>query len=165
MAIRCALGMHVVISRGVRNGHHVFGRCDRCGVDMTLSKSGWAPVPKGFRVVWRPRTELTGPKSGPPPGTAAFAKEVDLQGVTVLGERSYGGQRFALVVLNQRDERDYRLLSDQLGTTGEVAVKVAKRASSPVAKLMRLLSGRSVVVNPMRPPQITSQGRRQLPGA
>lgn len=112
--------------RGVRNGQYEFGRCNRCSVDMMRRDAGWKPVPKGFRIVWRPRGAAN---DGSAAGEAAFAQQVDLRGVTVVGERSYGGQRFALVVLNQSDMRSYRALTDQVGTCGNVARQVEARAS------------------------------------
>jgi hypothetical protein len=93
---------------------------------MMRRESGWKPVPKGFRIVWRPRG--SNGQAGAE-GEAAFAQQVDLRGVTVVGERSYGGLRFALVVLNQTDARSYRALSDEVGTYGEIARQVEARAA------------------------------------
>jgi len=114
------------VQGGVRNGQYEFGRCTRCAVDMMRRESGWKPVPKGFRIVWKPRGANGRPGAG---GEGAFAQQVDLRGVTVVGERSYGGQRFALVVLNQTDARSYRALSDEAGTCGEIARQVEARAA------------------------------------
>ena len=47
-------------------------------------------------------------------GQAAVGKTVDLRGVTVVGERTYGAQRFALVVLAATDERRYVDGTDQI---------------------------------------------------
>lgn len=110
----------------MRNGRYEFGRCTRCAVDMMRREGSWKTVPKGFRIVWRPRG--ANGQAGAE-GEAAFAQQVDLRGVTVVGERSYAGQRFALVVLNQTDERSYRALSDQVGTCGEIARQVEARAA------------------------------------
>lgn len=128
MAIACMLGRHTVVERGVRNGSYEFARCDRCRCDLMRGESRpWERVPKGFKVVWRPRAG----DGNIPAGTAAFAREVDLRGVTVVGERTYGAQRFALVVLNAKDERDYGAMVDPLGMDGPVAARIAQpRAQS-----------------------------------
>jgi hypothetical protein len=73
-------------------------------------------------VVWRPRVgnELADQSAG----QAAVGQEVNLKGVTVVGERSYGAQRFALVILNAKDERTY-LSADRLGKSGPLAARMA----------------------------------------
>ena len=134
MSLRCRLAGHEVLQRGVRNGRYQFGRCSRCGVDLMNNGECWQRVPRGFRVVWRPRT---GEESHLPAGQGAFARQVDLRGVTVLGERSYGAQRFALVVLNPADNRSYRALADPLGSAGEIAEDVEQAATGLAARLMR----------------------------
>lgn len=130
MAIACLLGRHAIVARGVRNGSYEFARCDRCRRDLKRGHDGvWKRVPKGFRVVWKPRTG-EGSEDIVPAGTAAFAREVDLRGVTVVGARTYGAQRFALVVLNANDERDYAALVDPLGMDGPVAARIARPGPS-----------------------------------
>jgi hypothetical protein len=119
MAISCALGRHDVVARGIRNGKYEFGRCLRCACDMMRAESDWKRVPRGFKVVWKPAGAER--SAGVLPGTAAIGRQVDLHGVTVVGERSYGAQRFALVVLNARDQRSYRGMVDQLGTSGQIS--------------------------------------------
>ncbi|HLL59937.1 MAG TPA: hypothetical protein VK391_08640 [Allosphingosinicella sp.] len=137
MRLRCRFGKHQVVEGGMRNGKHEFGRCKGCGIDMMRSDADWQRVPKGFRIVWRPRS---GTNAGTEvAGHAAFAQEVDLRGVTVLGERTHGGQRFALVVLNQKDQRSYRSLADEVGTRGNVAEQVESRTAAPDLALSRLL--------------------------
>lgn len=121
----------------MRNGKHEFGRCTGCGIDMMRSDGGGQRVPKGFRIVWRPRAAKGA--GAEVAGQAAFAQEVNLRGVTVLGERTHGGQRFALVVLNQKDQRSYRALADEVGTRGQIAEQVESRSSMPEAALGRLL--------------------------
>jgi hypothetical protein len=103
-SLSCWLGRHVAVERGVRNHNHEFGRCDRCRRDLIRHGERWKPVPKGYRVVWKPRTgDVVGDQSA---GVASVEREVTVRGV-VVGERSYGAQRFALVRLNAEDERSY----------------------------------------------------------
>jgi hypothetical protein len=122
MAIACLFGRHTIVSRGVRNNVYEFGRCERCRCDMLRAGEAWKRVPKGFKVVWRPKTELVDQNAG----QAAVSKEVDLKGVTVLGERRYGSQRFALVVLNANDERSYAGTADRLNAPGAVAAEMER---------------------------------------
>jgi hypothetical protein len=137
MRLRCTFGKHQVVEGGIRNGKHEFGRCRGCGIDMLRSDGDWQRVPKGFRIVWRPRG---GAKAGSETAAqAAFAHEVNLRGVTVLGERTHGGQGFALVVLNQNDRQSYRALADDIGTRGEVAEQVESRLSPRAHGVSRLL--------------------------
>lgn len=126
MALSCLLGRHRVVTRGVRNGRYEFGRCDRCRCDLLRAESDWRRVPKGFKVVWRPSTgdEALDTHAG----AAAVARTVDLHGVTVVGERTFGAQRFALVVLNASDERSYAALADEVGTSGANAERMARAA-------------------------------------
>lgn len=142
MAIACLLGRHAIVDRGVRNGSYEFARCDRCRCDLMRNESRpWERVPKGFKVVWKPRTSEGAHAGGiAPAGAAAFGRQVDLRGVTVVGERTYGAQRFALVVLNANDDRDYRAMVDPLGMDGPVAARVAQPGLSrprPPAKVAR----------------------------
>ena len=127
MDLRCKLGRHRPVQRGVRNGMFEFGRCDRCACDMMRTEGDWKRVPRGHRVVWRPNVlALSG---GPDAGQAAFAREVDLRGVTVVGERRYGSQRFALVVLNQTDDQDYSGGCDKIGLPGPLSEEILKKSS------------------------------------
>ncbi len=134
MAISCIFGRHSVADRGVRNGQHEFGRCDRCRCDMMRNGSAWKRVPKGYKVVWRPRTGNA--LADEVAGQAAVGREVNLKGVTVVGERRYGAQRFALVILNANDERSYAGGVDRLGTSGAVAAQMEIRipATASVVK-------------------------------
>lgn len=116
MAITCLLGRHEVVSRGVGNGAYEFGRCLRCACDLMRSGRDWKRLPKGYKIVWKPKD---GPRAGAVQhDAAAVGREVDLKGVTVVGERRCGAQRFALVVLNAKDGRDYGSMLDRLGTDG-----------------------------------------------
>ncbi len=125
MGISCALGRHEVVARGIRNGKYEFGRCLRCACDMMRSEADWKRVPRGFKVVWKPSGAEGSPVRA---GAAAIGRQVDLHGVTVVGERSYGAQRFALVVLNARDQRSYRGMVDQLGTSGQISSAMENRS-------------------------------------
>lgn len=127
MAIACLLGRHAIVDRGVRNGSWEFARCDRCRCDLMRKQArSWQRVPRGFKVVWKPKAA----GGVEPAGAAAFGRQVDLRGVTVVGERTYGAQRFALVVLNAQDERDYSAMVDPLGMDGPVAARVARPSLS-----------------------------------
>jgi hypothetical protein len=61
-------------------------------------------------------------------GAAAVGREVTIKGV-VVGERSYGSQRFALVRLNADDDCSYRGGVDELGTHGAIALQMETSAS------------------------------------
>ena len=127
MGILCKIGGHRPVARGVRNKDREFGRCERCRCDLMHDGMGWKQVPKGYKVVWRPRTgnELADRSAG----AAAVGREVTVKGV-VVGERCFGSQRFALVRLNAEDDRSYRGGVDQLGTPGAVALQMESRANS-----------------------------------
>lgn len=131
MPIACLLGRHAIAQAGVRNGTHEFARCDRCRCDLMRAQGqSWQRVPKGLKVVWRPRDAYGTAGEIAAPGSAAFAREVDLRGVTVVGERTLGAQRFALVILNARDERDYGEMVDPLGMDGPVAARIERSGQS-----------------------------------
>lgn len=105
MSIFCTLGKHDISPAGIWNGGCRFSNCMRCRKDMVLSGGVWRPVPAGYRVVWKPRSLV---KAGQERAAGPdYGKTVDLKGVTVLGERRQGGQRFALVLLSAHDENDY----------------------------------------------------------
>jgi hypothetical protein len=53
MSILCRVGQHRAAPPVRFNGGASFGRCRDCGCDLILSASGWRPVPRGYRVVWR----------------------------------------------------------------------------------------------------------------
>lgn len=126
MPIKCVLGRHSVVARGVRNQDHEFGRCHRCGCDLLrVGPAAWKRVPRGYKVVWRPRTgdELADRSAG----QAVVGKTVDLRGVTVVGERTYGAQRFALVVLASDDDRSFVQSTDRIGQRGPVSAELQER--------------------------------------
>lgn len=125
MGFLCKMRGHRPVARGVRNSDREFGRCDRCRCDLMRDGSDWKAVPKGYKVVWRPRTgnEVADRSAG----AAAVGREVTIKGV-VVGERCYGSQRFALVRLNADDDRSYRDAVDKVGTSGGVALQMESRA-------------------------------------
>ncbi|HYG46300.1 MAG TPA: hypothetical protein VD846_00015 [Allosphingosinicella sp.] len=53
MGILCRLGHHQPAPSVRANGGASFGRCRGCGRDLILAASGWRPVPRGYRIVWR----------------------------------------------------------------------------------------------------------------
>jgi hypothetical protein len=53
MSIFCRLGGHQAGPQVRTNGGATFGRCRGCGADLILAASGWQPVPRGYRIVWR----------------------------------------------------------------------------------------------------------------
>ena len=61
MGILCTLGLHRAAPAVRANGGASFGRCRDCGCDLILAQSGWRPIPRGYRIVWR---------SEPPPSAA-----------------------------------------------------------------------------------------------
>lgn len=59
MNIFCRTGAHSPVASNVWNDGYYFSECARCGREMI--KAGgtdrWRPVPKNYRIVWKPRTE------------------------------------------------------------------------------------------------------------
>lgn len=53
MSNPCTAGKHDAAPNAIRNQGFEFSRCRRCGRDLIRSNAKWAPVPAGFRVVWR----------------------------------------------------------------------------------------------------------------
>ena len=85
MGILCRLGQHQAAPLVRANGGASFGRCRFCGCDLILAATGWRPIPKGYRIVWRseppPRAadpgqlKLALPEpSGPPAGPLRIAR-------------------------------------------------------------------------------------------
>jgi hypothetical protein len=80
MGILCRLGQHQAGPQVRANGGAAFGRCRGCGADLILAASGWRPVPRGYRIVWRSE----------PPERAADPAQLDLdlpQPAWLAGER------------------------------------------------------------------------------
>jgi hypothetical protein len=69
MGILCRLGQHRAAPQVRSNGGASFGRCAGCGCDLILSASGWRPVPRGYRLVWRSE----------PPDRAADPRQLPLE--------------------------------------------------------------------------------------
>lgn len=51
----CEFGWHQAMPSKRWNGRYCFSRCARCGVDMVSTPSGKWRVPKGYRIVWKPK--------------------------------------------------------------------------------------------------------------
>ena len=68
MGILCRLGQHQAAAQVRSNKGASFGRCRGCGCDLILAASGWRPVPRGYRIVWRSE----------PPARAADPAQLDL---------------------------------------------------------------------------------------
>jgi hypothetical protein len=84
MGILCRLGQHQAAPQVRANGGASFARCRGCGCDLILSASGWRPVPRGYRVVWR----------NDRPARAADPAQLDLHLPEPAGP-SAGGRRIA----------------------------------------------------------------------
>jgi hypothetical protein len=69
MGILCRLGQHQAGPQVRANEGVAFGHCRGCGADLILAASGWRPVPRGFRIVWR----------SDPPERAADPAQLDLE--------------------------------------------------------------------------------------
>ena len=69
MGILCRLGQHSAAPQVRANRGASFGRCAGCGCDLILSATGWRPVPRGYRVVWR----NAAPERAADPAQLAFA--------------------------------------------------------------------------------------------
>jgi hypothetical protein len=83
---------------GVTDGSREFGRCLECSCDLVRSGQAWKRLPKGFKLVSEPVRQY---HSRPRRQTNIMSgSRVNLHDVTVVGERTYGDQRFALVRLD-----------------------------------------------------------------
>lgn len=69
MGILCRLGQHQASPQVRSNGGASFGRCAGCGCGLILGASGWRPVPRGYRLVWRSE----------PPERAADPRQLPLE--------------------------------------------------------------------------------------
>ena len=58
MSLQCLVGLHAPLPPAAANQGFQFSRCRRCGCDMVRAGKSWRRVPKGFRVVWKPRDEV-----------------------------------------------------------------------------------------------------------
>lgn len=53
----CEFGWHQAMPSKRWNGRYCFSRCARCGVDMVSTPSGKWRVPKGYKIVWKPKPQ------------------------------------------------------------------------------------------------------------
>ena len=51
----CGLGRHSADSEQVWNRGYYFSHCRACGVDLVRTASGKWHVPKGRKIVWKPK--------------------------------------------------------------------------------------------------------------
>lgn len=51
----CKLGLHVPAEDAVWNRGFFFGACRHCGTDLVRTAAGKWHVPKGRKIVWKPR--------------------------------------------------------------------------------------------------------------
>jgi hypothetical protein len=57
MKILCHLARHRAVPSNIWNDGFYFSRCRSCGCEMIGKGGNWQPVPRGYRIVWRPRGE------------------------------------------------------------------------------------------------------------
>jgi hypothetical protein len=57
MGLSCLLGRHKAVPSDVWNHGYYFSRCSVCDCEMIGRGGEWNAVPRGYKVVWRPRTE------------------------------------------------------------------------------------------------------------
>jgi len=60
MKLLCLAGRHRIAPVIVVNAGIGFGSCQSCRREMVRARARWRPVPKGFRIVWKP-VERTAP--------------------------------------------------------------------------------------------------------
>jgi hypothetical protein len=67
MNILCKLAGHRPVPSNIWNDGYYFSRCSNCDCEMIGRGGEWRTVPRGYRIVWRPRpTDLDWkPWSGP----------------------------------------------------------------------------------------------------
>jgi hypothetical protein len=63
MVFFCVLNRHFNDGAIIENGGARFSKCRSCGIELVEKNGRWGPVPKGFRIVWRPRA----PEAASPP--------------------------------------------------------------------------------------------------
>lgn len=59
MNIFCGMGVHTPLPSNIWNDGYYFTQCGRCGREMLKPGGGdrWRPVPKNYRIVWKPRRQ------------------------------------------------------------------------------------------------------------
>ena len=55
MGVWCRMGSHRPVPSDRWNDGYYFSCCADCGIDLISRGGKWQPVPKGYRVVWKPR--------------------------------------------------------------------------------------------------------------
>ena len=55
MNILCGLTGHTPADKAIWNQGYYFSRCCSCDCEMIGRGGSWRRVPRGYRVVWRPR--------------------------------------------------------------------------------------------------------------
>jgi CheY-like chemotaxis protein len=70
MNLLCSLKGHDPSPDEVCNDGRCFTRCRRCGAELMREGDKWQPLPRGFRVVWKP-AEADAPPPPPPPAPPA----------------------------------------------------------------------------------------------
>lgn len=58
MNILCRLGKHDAVEEHLWNNGNYFTHCARCERVLVRKDGPWKAVPRGHKVVWRPRTEF-----------------------------------------------------------------------------------------------------------
>jgi hypothetical protein len=53
----CGLGLHEAIPSDVWNDGFYFSHCRHCERALIRRSGRWRIVPKGYQVVWKPRTD------------------------------------------------------------------------------------------------------------
>jgi hypothetical protein len=53
----CSLGRHEPGPASVWNDGFYFGQCRHCACELIRKRRAWREVPRGYRVVWKDRTE------------------------------------------------------------------------------------------------------------
>ena len=59
MGLKCIFGRHAAAAGLMWNAGHYFSKCTHCRCDLIRGRgaSGWDTVPRGYRIVWKQRTE------------------------------------------------------------------------------------------------------------
>ena len=57
MGVLCSLGRHEALPSDVWNDGFYFSSCRHCDRALVRRRGRWRTVPKGYQVVWKPRTE------------------------------------------------------------------------------------------------------------
>ena len=79
----CRIGWHRPGAWTIDNAEVRFGACARCGCDLVQRDLAWREVPRGMRVVWRPR------RAGPPrigKGGGAERRPIHRTGLACTGD-------------------------------------------------------------------------------